>query len=575
MSCHELRGAGISLLFRNKTNRLSGDGMIRPCDNKTALLLRLAVTATCAAAFAACHAVGGPSWPAWLTFALLLWVIETAGPSKALLSGWFFGGLAWALVVCWFPPIMARFLCVPTLAAYAPFLFVCAYQGFFFALWAGGVRLLTPRLAQALGDRPGLALAWVSVSWMVALDGFFPQAYPVHLADSQTSHLPALQMMEFFGSAGPAWLIMAFNTALYLALRSPGRKRRWAFLAGLAAIVAANDWWGRARLAQLSEILAREARAGQTVRLVVIQNAIPVSRELRPEWFALNLDDNRRLTTEFLATQSPALIIWPSYERILKYENSGSAARDFRIDGQKAQVVLGQDLPFPIPMIVSGRGQSAAGGKIRRFISAYLIDAEKTVLGVAEKKHMDPFADTIPVVGSLVPEVIYQRRASMVRRLTPGELLEPLTLPGMGKLGTTICYDALFADSTRSLADKGAGILIQLSSDVWFDDFRARELFLRLTIPRAIETRRFLIRAINGGISAVIDPAGRVLARAPMNQKTSLAVEAVMRNEPTPYVRLGDIGYYLGLAAFLAALLLACKNTLAGRLRVSATGPQG
>ncbi|MDD5628856.1 MAG: apolipoprotein N-acyltransferase [Elusimicrobia bacterium] len=513
---------------------------------KTALLLRLAATASCAAAFAACFAAGGPPWPAWATFAVLLWVIEDQSPARALLYGWLFGGLGWALSVGWFPPIMARFLRVPQPAAYVPFLFVCAYHGSLFALWAGGARWL----ARRLGGKPGLALACVSVPLMVVLDGFFPQAYPIPLADSQLSHLPALQLLELTGLAGPAWLIMSFNAALYLVLRAPRSGRRWALLASLAAVAAANEAWGRARM-------AAQVSTGQTIKVGIIQNVIPVERELRPEWFARNLEDLQRLTREFLSSGSADLIVWPYYERILEYDGDGSSARRFRMDGRDARAVLGQDLPFPVPVLVHGQTQSGSGGVLRRFISAYLIGADKAVLGVAEKKHMDPFADTIPLVGSLVPEALYRRRASMVRRLTPGRAFEPLALPGVGKLGTSICYDTLFADSARASAAQGAGLLIQLSSDVWFDDPQAREYLLRFVIPRAIETRRFLIRAVNGGVSAVIDPAGRVVARAAMDLQTSLAADVVMRAEPTLYVRLGDLGYYLGLAALLAAALLA------------------
>src|SRR5215469_3828556 len=85
-----------------------------------------------------------------------------------------------------------------------------------------------------------------------------------------------------------------------------------------------------------------------------------------------------------------------------------------------------------------------------------------------------------------------------------------------------ICYEAIYAGEIREFANRGAQLLINVSNDGWFGKSEAAEQHIRMARVRAVENRRWLLRDTNSGITAVIDPYGRIVAEAPRNQRIAL-----------------------------------------------------
>jgi apolipoprotein N-acyltransferase len=130
------------------------------------------------------------------------------------------------------------------------------------------------------------------------------------------------------------------------------------------------------------------------------------------------------------------------------------------------------------------------------------------------------------------------------------------------RAGTLNCYEDTLPGAVRRLSAIGANLLVNVTNDAWFDGTAEPELHLLAAIPRAIEGRRDLVRATNTGVTAHVDAAGRVVARAPRDVATLLRVEpALLDGPPTPYQRFGD-------ATWLIPLLLLA---LAARRRAPAS----
>jgi apolipoprotein N-acyltransferase len=119
-----------------------------------------------------------------------------------------------------------------------------------------------------------------------------------------------------------------------------------------------------------------------------------------------------------------------------------------------------------------------------------------------------------------------------------------------GPAATFVCYEAVFPDLVRRLA-RGAGFLVNLTNDAWFGRSAAPEQHLAMAAVRAVENHRYLVRAANTGISAFVDPFGRIVARAPVERSTVLVETIGTRRGLTPYARSGDV-----LAAGCAILTL-------------------
>jgi apolipoprotein N-acyltransferase len=169
-----------------------------------------------------------------------------------------------------------------------------------------------------------------------------------------------------------------------------------------------------------------------------------------------------------------------------------------------------------------------------------------------DKIHLVPFGEYVPNafgwVNRITPEI---------GDFVPGTRI--VTFPFDGhKLGAFICYESAFPDLVRQFTKAGANVLVNLSNDGYFGHSAAREQHLELVRMRAAENRRWILRATNDGITAMIDPAGREIARLPLYTQTSAVFGYNSLTELTPYVRFGD--WFAWLCLLGGAVLVAGLN---------------
>jgi apolipoprotein N-acyltransferase len=127
-------------------------------------------------------------------------------------------------------------------------------------------------------------------------------------------------------------------------------------------------------------------------------------------------------------------------------------------------------------------------------------------------------------------------------------------------MGVFICYESVFPDFVRGFARDGAEFFVNISNDGYFGESKAREQHLSLVRMRAVENRRWIVRATNNGITAVVDPHGSVTETLPEYQDLSQVVRYGRSNELTPYSRHGDWFAWGCLAAALAAVAMRGKR---------------
>jgi apolipoprotein N-acyltransferase len=128
----------------------------------------------------------------------------------------------------------------------------------------------------------------------------------------------------------------------------------------------------------------------------------------------------------------------------------------------------------------------------------------------------------------------------------------------VGKIGMLICYEGVFPSITNDTVRRGAEVLVNITNDAWFGNSSAPYQHFSSYVFRAIETDRYVLRAANTGISAVIDPRGRTCAKTGLFKEDVLSGNFCLRKGETPYVRYGDwfvVLCFLFLAAAVAARL--------------------
>jgi apolipoprotein N-acyltransferase len=177
--------------------------------------------------------------------------------------------------------------------------------------------------------------------------------------------------------------------------------------------------------------------------------------------------------------------------------------------------------------------------------SAVLVSREGTELGRYDKINLVPFGEYVPKAFSWVNRVT-QETGDFV----PGTQVKVLNA-GPARLGVFICYEAAFPELVRQFTAQGANVLVNLSNDGYFGHSEARAQHLAIARMRAVENRRFLIRATNDGLTAVIDPAGRLIQLLEPYKQFAAPVRYGLVKESTFYARFGDWFVWTCLAAGL------------------------
>ena len=172
-------------------------------------------------------------------------------------------------------------------------------------------------------------------------------------------------------------------------------------------------------------------------------------------------------------------------------------------------------------------------------------------MGRYDKIHLVPFGEYVPFkrvfgfAGGLTKEV---------GDFSSGVSRAPLQA-GNSRLGVFICYESIFPDEIRQLASNGAQVFVNVSNDGWYGDSGAYAQHLKQARMRAVENNRWLLRDTNTGVTASIDPYGRVVSSIPRKVRAALDANYALTNVTTFYTRHGDWFAYLCAIISVAGLL--------------------
>jgi apolipoprotein N-acyltransferase len=481
------------------------------------------------------------SWLSWVALApLLVALVRTNGqgsaPSpKAGFALGYQSGVVWYAGSCyWVYHVMHAYGGLSAPVAAALLVLFCLYLG----LWHGlfGITLVLVARSPAFSGGRALALApflWVAMELARVRISGSPWDL---LGTAQVANIPLTQIATVAGVYGVSFAIVVVNSAFAAALLLP-RGRRWTMLA--ASLLAA----GALQLGVLTQPPADPTT--HTARLV--QQNIPIldSSGWTVEYFEHTLVDLERLSAAPPASGAvePSLIVWPEspapfYVNDPRFQQTVSALAAER----HAYVVAGSLTPVP-------RGNSTA-----LLNSAALIEPSGQWRARYDKIHLVPFGEYVPFSSLLF---FAEKLTREVGNFVPGSERTVFDL-GEGKVGVFICFESIFPDEVRQFAARGAGVFVNISNDGWFGETGAPGQHLNMARMRAIENHRWVLRATNSGITAVIDPHGRVVMQAPRNVRIALDVPYTYIGETTFYTRHGD--WFAFGCAIIALVALAAAH---------------
>ncbi len=484
------------------------------------LILPAVAGATCVFGFAPFYA-----WPVPIVaLAVLFFVWSRSGsPLQGALSGFAFGLGYFLAGVSWVFVSLHEFGSMPAvLAAIATFLF-CAYL----ALFPAAAGWIVSRFAPGnLARRLVLATAaMVVLEW---LRGWLFTGFPwLTLGTSQVPGSPLAGFAPYVGAYGTS-LAVAGAAALLAALatsRAGSRGRVW-MLAALGAIFLVG---GAARLGSWTQ------PAGPPLSIALLQGNVAQHLKWREDVRTQTLLDYRRMIFEARArvvvipeTALPAFLdqLPPDYVESLR-AHAREAGKEILL-GTVEREFRGQDFDY-YNSVVKLTGEPKQSYR---------------------KRHLVPFGEFIPPGFKWVLAVLKIPLSDFARG--PG-LQPPLQAAGV-TFGVAICYEDIFGEEVID-ALPAAQILLNVSNDAWFGESFAAEQHLQASQMRALESGRWMVRSTNTGITAAIDPTGKVVARLPWFTHGTLIAEVVPMKGTTPYALWGNYAALL-LAGAIAAVAL-------------------
>jgi apolipoprotein N-acyltransferase len=496
-------------------------------------------------------------WPLmWIALVPQLHVALTSPtPKRAFLHGWLTGTIANTAGFYWMDGLLERFGHMPALEAVPIMLLLTAYQGLEFALLSWGVYRLRAR------TRGRVSVAVMAMLVMATIELAMPQVFPFYLAISQAFVPAVIQIADLTGPIGVTALMVACSGALVDAWygHREGRGRRALRpLAVVAALVVADLGYGALRIHQADAARA----AAPKVKTGLVQANVGILEKWDPREFARLLDTHQHASAE-LARAGAELVVWPesSYPYALPRPFAGDYPPG---DPRRARVGFETSLLFGAVTRVDGAPRKPADRY--PYNTALMMDAGGNVTAAYDKVFLMlfgeyiPFYDSVPWFTELFPEASNFSRGSV-----------PASFPlrvraGDFKLGPLICYEDILPSFTRRVAKLGPNAFVNITNDAWFGRTAEPYQHLALAVFRSVENRLEMVRAVNTGVSAHIDAAGRVRAHTesvdpaetPNAAPSTLLVDLAMLPGGGLYRHVGDL---FGFACLLGLLALVWRRS--------------
>jgi apolipoprotein N-acyltransferase len=488
-------------------------------------------------------------WPfAFICWAPLLIALRGQRPKRALWLGLLQGLTCNVLGFYWLLGMLRTFSGFPTALCAFFMLILCAYQG-------GRMAMMSWLYARA--ERRGWPAGLVFVLALIASEIAYPLLFPWYTG-AQTHTVPVLMQLADLG--GPILIGVALaggSIALAeagwarLEKRPIDRRRLAIGIAGPILLIL----YGLIRVPMVDKAIAAAPKA----RVGVVQGNLGLGPSEHRDSAALH-----RAATARLEKEGPPLdlVVWS--ETALNF----SIPEEYLSPILKRTVYTGfagitpeHHTPILTGVIVRRGGVERKKGKL--YNSAVIVEPSGKVDGVYDKTYLLAFGEYIPF-GDWFPK-LYEMSPNS-GNLTKGSSLAPIPF-GEHRITTLICYEDILPYFTNDAVRHGdPDLLVNVTNDAWFGKSTEPVIHLALAKFRAVEHRRFLVRATNSGVSAFVDPVGRSTGETPIYEEAVRSGEVRWMRSRTGYEIWGDIPWWLG--AMLVALMGIVRRSPDGKMKL-------
>ncbi|NQT78848.1 MAG: apolipoprotein N-acyltransferase [Candidatus Aminicenantes bacterium] len=476
------------------------------------------------------------SFFAWISIIPLIFIIRNKSPKQSFLLGLIAGISYNAILIYWIPSVPAHYgnmSLVISLIIYVLFiLFLALYWAFFCLVWTK-IYLSFPRLIFLLSP-----FIWISFEYILT---HFLTGFPWGLVGtSQYSNIYFIQLASITGVYGLSFIIILFQS---LFVYSMIYRKKEPFLFVLAFVL----------LIHIGGFLSVKKSPSQkdSFTASVIQGN--VSSDIY--WDQISVQETWNLFDQHLELSHQAyeagsgLIIWPEFSVPLCFSCSYKLAQDFK---EK----LYQFVQETGCTLLLGTNETTGPLEEKNYHNTALCLSPDLSTSLYYKIHLVPFGEYTPYKKIFF---FIEIMTHAIGEISPGTQ-HTLHSYKNTKFGSPICFEIIFPNLVRKFVKKGANFLVTITNDGWYGKSSAPYHHFSIAVLRAVENRRYLLRAATTGISGIIDPYGRILSKSELMTSTFLTERITPSQTLTFYTKFGDILPIGSLTLAAIFLILALKK---------------
>lgn len=484
----------------------------------------------------------GLAWMAWFALVPLLMSVSRLAPGKAFRMGLVAGFAHYLTLIYWVSYTMQHYGHLPFYISIPVLVLFCLYLALFPAAFAW----LLVRFARGpVACMIAIPVFWISLEFVRS---FFLSGFPWEmLGHSQYLNTNLIQIADIIGVYGISFLIALANGAVFMVylsvkggmwLGKPVSKQLAAVSAAVFLAAFCAVWgYGKFRVESVDRTIA----GAPSMNITVVQGNIDQLIKWKKEF---QMSTTQKYIDMSLSANRPDLVVWPETATPFYY------GYDIRMTKLVENGIRRAGTHF----VVGSPSFEDKAEQRDYFNSAYLIGPDGSRRGKYDKVHLVPFGEYVPLkrflpfVGKIVEHVGDFKSGEAGRTLQMEEY----------KLGAQVCYEIIFPELCREMAKNGANLLVNITNDAWYGITSAPYQHFSMTIFRAVENKRSLVRSANTGISGFVDPAGRIIAQTGIFQDAVLSspVPVMPETEMTLYTKYGDWFAAVCVAASFAIIIV-------------------
>lgn len=483
----------------------------------------------------------GSGYIVWIAFIPLFWALkDVKSVYQGLLLGFITGLSCHIGLIYWITYVVVNYGYLPIYLGITLMFLLACYLSLYTAIFAAGLVFFRRKIALYFAA----PVLWICLEYGKSnLITGFPWE---NLGYSLFQNHYLLQFADIGGVYGLSLLIVLANTAIFEVITGRSKKK-FITAAIVFLLIGGITFYGINRSKQVESIVDNTAE----VDVSLIQGNIDQSIKWNDNYQKETINIYEKLSLQNVPAKN-GLIIWPETALPFNYQDSSS------FQNQVKDISLKTKSWF----IFGSTSYDRAKDNTDYFNSAFILSPDGETKGKYDKVHLVPYGEYVPL-REVFPFI--KKLTAGMGDFTAGKSYSPLTMDNR-KVGILICYEAILPFAARTYKKNGAELLVNITNDAWFGSTSAPYQHFSMARFRAVENRLYLARSANTGISAIVDPTGKVVVQTNIFERTALKGKVKFLNIPTIYAKYGDvlvlICYLLVFIYFILVLMGRIGNAV-------------